>query len=181
MKLRHRTCGQKPTYYTAPIGIGVPSREQIEVTDPTHPLYGLALPCLGVTTRPRLGHVCLVWLAPGVERLIPLAATSLAPLPPPPVRCRLSVPAVHALLAVLGSCRLDDSADPGQEGTDGSTQSSTLAPRTARAPAGISASGRDNLAVGPGAAASPPLGQPHPSTAPGVSADPRTDPPGGGQ
>ena len=75
--------------------------EHITVTDPTHPLYALTLPCLGITTNPQLGPTCIVSLAPGVERLIPLRATSLAPTSPPPSPCRLSVAALHAVLAVL--------------------------------------------------------------------------------
>ena len=77
-----------------------PSVETIEVTDPTHPLYGLTLPCLGITVKQRLGRVCVVWLHPGVERLIPVAATSLAPVQPAAPRCRLSLPAATRLLAV---------------------------------------------------------------------------------
>jgi hypothetical protein len=80
-----------------------PSVETIEVTDPTHPLYGLTLPCLGVTVKPRLGRVCVVWLHPGVERLIPVAATSLVPERPAVSRCRLSLPAATRLLAVRAS------------------------------------------------------------------------------
>src|SRR5690242_3497529 len=67
----------KSQQQTAPIGVTLPTGEYIEVTDPTHPLYGLTLPCLSVTVKQRLGRVCVVWLAPGIERLIPLASTSL--------------------------------------------------------------------------------------------------------
>ena len=81
----------------------LPPVECIEITDPTHPLYGLTLPCLSVTVKQRLGRVCVVWLAPGVERLIPVASTSLAQVRPSPSPCRLSVAAVHQLLAVLVS------------------------------------------------------------------------------
>src|SRR5262249_34361764 len=69
----------------------------------------------GVTTKPRLGRVCVVWLYPGVERVLPVAATSLAgsaPLPPAP--CRLSVAGLQALLAVVAS-----QAAPDQEGARG--------------------------------------------------------------
>ena len=34
------------------------------------PLYGLRLLCLGVTKKQHLGRVCVVWLAPGVERIL---------------------------------------------------------------------------------------------------------------
>ena len=80
-----------------------PDVDHVEVTDPTHPLYGLTFPCLGVTTKQRLGHVCVVWLAPGIERLIPLAATSLGPVASPPPACRLCLAALQTLLAVLAS------------------------------------------------------------------------------
>jgi hypothetical protein len=78
-----------------------PDVDQVEVTDPAQPLYGLMFPCLRVTTKQRLGRVCVVWLAPGIERLIPLAATSLGPVAAPPPACRLCLAALHTLLAVL--------------------------------------------------------------------------------
>src|SRR5262245_42430782 len=88
--------------------------DTVEVTDPTHPLYGLTFPLIGVTTKPRLGRVCVVWLYPGVERVIPVTATSLAdPGPFPPASCRLSVAGLEALLAVVSQ------ADSRQEETHG--------------------------------------------------------------
>jgi hypothetical protein len=68
----------------------VPPTEAVTVTDPAHPLYGLTLPCLGVTNKQRLGRACVVWLAPGIERLVPVAATSLSPIAHPAPRCRLA-------------------------------------------------------------------------------------------
>ncbi len=56
-----------------------PPPDTIEITDPRHPLYGLTLACFGVTLKQRLGRVCIVWLHPGVEQLVPVAATSLVP------------------------------------------------------------------------------------------------------
>jgi hypothetical protein len=54
--------------------------------------------------------VCVVWLAPGIERLIPVSATSLAgSSADPPSPCRLSAESARALLCVLGSV-LDDLA-----------------------------------------------------------------------
>jgi hypothetical protein len=75
-----------------------PSVDYVEVTDPTHPLYGLTLPCLGITNKQRLGRVAVVWLAPGIERLIPLAATHLAAVASPPPACRLCLAALDGLV-----------------------------------------------------------------------------------
>src|SRR5215471_9554957 len=77
--------------------------DTIEVTDPTHPLYGLIFPLLEITTKPRLGRVCVVGLYPGVERVIPLAATSLGGPPTAPSACRLSVEGLQALDAVVAT------------------------------------------------------------------------------
>src|SRR5262249_45102528 len=95
--------GCAATRYTAPSGISVLAKEVIEVPDPTHPLHGLRLPCPGVTNKARLGWACIVWLAPGIERVIPTGATSRGGPRPPPSPCRLSAPAIRALLAVLAS------------------------------------------------------------------------------
>lgn len=78
--------------------------DTVEVIDPTHALYGKILPLVGVTTRKNLGRVAIVRIHPGVERKIPLSATSLADtLTPPPSPCRLSVVSVERLLAVVAS------------------------------------------------------------------------------
>ncbi|MGH8072379.1 MAG: hypothetical protein ACRERE_45525 [Candidatus Entotheonellia bacterium] len=58
--------------------------DTVTVTDPTRPLSGLTFPLIGVTTKPRLGRVCVVWLYPGVERVILVTATALAGSAPPP-------------------------------------------------------------------------------------------------
>ena len=56
------------------------------VVDPGHPLYGLTLPLRGMVAHPRLGLLCTVALAPGVERLISIGATDRAGVVPPPSR-----------------------------------------------------------------------------------------------
>jgi len=78
--------------------------DTVEVVDPTHPLYGRTLPLVGVTTKQVLGLAAIVWIRPGVERMVPLSATSIADAPaPPPSPCRLSVASVERLLAVVAS------------------------------------------------------------------------------
>src|SRR4051812_19970569 len=88
---------------SAPIGLLDLTGETIRVVDPTHPLYDLSLPLVGVTATSRLGQVCVVWLQPGVTRVIPQAATSLATVVSSPSPCRLSVTSIQRLLAVVGS------------------------------------------------------------------------------
>lgn len=77
------------------------AQETVEVTDPAHPLYGLTLPLLGIAKKQYLGRVCVVWLHPGVERLVPVAATNLAGIVTSPSPCRLSVAAIQALVAAV--------------------------------------------------------------------------------
>jgi hypothetical protein len=90
-----------PFQQNTPLGLTALPTDTVEVTDPTHPLYGLSFPLIGVTVKQRLGRVCLVWLHPGIERAIPVSATSLASEPHVLVACRLSVAGLQTLLHVL--------------------------------------------------------------------------------
>lgn len=101
--------------------------QHIEVVDPTHPLYGLTLPCLGITTKQLLGRVCIVWLAPGIERLIPVTSTNLVPPLAPPSPCRLSAHAVQRMLSVLLSALTEASDPSAQEDHDGASAQFTHA------------------------------------------------------
>ena len=133
--------------------MSVPPTEQIEVTDPTHPLYGLTLPCLGLTNKQHLGRVCVVWLAPGIERLVPVSATSLVGPPSSPTPCRLSVGAVEALLTVLVSAGAIPAGWRSQEDVDVSAPLTTSTPTAvATRPTAAAAvpAGRDaHHAIGP--------------------------------
>ena len=157
--------------------MSIPPTEEIEATDPTHPLFGRRFPCLGVTSKQLLGRVCVVWLAPGVERLIPVAATSLAGVPPPPSACRLSVPAVVALLAVLTSAGTFVAPPSGQEDTDAT-------PQTASPTAPAISSARDSgRAAGPPGSARPAahgMGRPLPTGTGALPPDADHAVPGGG-
>ena len=111
--------------------------DTVEIVDPTHALYGKTLPLVGVTTRKNLGRVAYVRIHPGVERKIPLSATSLADtLTPPPSPCRLSVTSVERLLAVVASfpnTGLEEEHGenhPGSEAT-GATRAAPGEPHTA--------------------------------------------------
>ena len=122
------------TQHNTPLGLSVPPTVAVTVTDPTHPLYGLTLPCLGVTNKQRLGPACVIWLTPGVERLVPVAATSLSPIVRPTSRCRLAPASVAAFLRVLASAIDDTSARAGQEEHDGSDRDAAGALATATTP-----------------------------------------------
>ena len=105
--------------------------DTVEVTDPTHPLYGLIFPLIGITTKPRLGRVCVVWLYPGVERIIPVAATSLGESPATPSPCRLCIEGLQVLLAVVAAW---DARSPQEADVDFACSHDTPQP-TARPPA----------------------------------------------
>ena len=110
----------------------------VTVTELAHPLYGLTFPLVGVTTKQRLGRVCVVWLYPGVERVIPVTATDLAgSAPSPPSPCRLSVAGLDALLAV-GASQADLSQEETYVATAHPPNTDTAATLTAMVGAGDS-------------------------------------------
>jgi hypothetical protein len=123
----------------------VGAAEVVEVTDPAHPLYGLTFPLIEVANKPQLGRACAVRLTPGVVRLIPLAATDRGGVPPVRTACRLSVPALRALVALaaaLGGDRQEERDDgpAGAPARDGARAATPVAlGATGRAAAGVAA------------------------------------------
>jgi hypothetical protein len=106
--------------------------DTVEIVDPTHPLYGKALPLVGITTKKRLGRVAIVWIDPGIEKLVPLGATSLADAPATsPSPCRLSVASVESLLAVVASLPNTGSEEHGESHPSAATSEATGATRAA--------------------------------------------------
>jgi hypothetical protein len=88
-----------------------PAIGTVEVIDPAHPLYAKTFPLFAVTRKQRVGKACIVWVRPGVESIVPLAATDLVEEPPrPPSPCRLSVDSARRLLAVVAS--ITDACSP---------------------------------------------------------------------
>src|SRR4029453_9958278 len=92
---------RKRAQHTTPVGISADSTGAIEVVDPAHPLYGLTLPLINITTHPRLGRICIVSPHSGGGRVIPIAATDRGGVLPTPARGRLSLTAIRRLVAVL--------------------------------------------------------------------------------
>jgi hypothetical protein len=106
---------RNPFQQNTPLGLTALPTDTVEVTDPTHPLYGLSFPLIGITVKQRLGRVCLVWLHPGIERAIPVRATDLTSELYVPTTCQLSVAGLQALLQVLSSLvcpNQEDAHDP---------------------------------------------------------------------
>jgi hypothetical protein len=134
-----------PTLFqqNTPLGLTALPTDTVEVTDPTHPLYGLSFPLLGITVKQRLGRVCLVWLYPGIERVIPVAATNLAGESRVPTPCRLSMDGLQTLLHVLSSlvCPSQEDAheyvesSPLSTASHSSTSLAVSRPRTDAVPA----------------------------------------------
>src|SRR5262249_11985420 len=122
-------CGQ--SQQNTPLKPTASPTDTVKVTDPTHPLDGLTFPLMGITTKPRLGRVGVVWLYPGIERLIPFAATSLSETPAPPSRCRLCVAGLQGLLTVVAAW---DARPPQEADVDSPCSRDTPQP-TARPPA----------------------------------------------
>jgi hypothetical protein len=92
-----------PLQDDAPLGSTLFGGDLVEVVDPTHPLYGLTLPVIGITQKRSSVVMCAVWLQPGIERLIPIAATDRGAAQAGRTRCRLSIASSGALLAVVAS------------------------------------------------------------------------------
>src|SRR5581483_7492482 len=76
------------------------SREEITVTDPTHPLFGRTLKLIQITTFSARGRCCWVELLPQVSASIPLACTDLA-TEPRPQPTLLTLQAIEQLVAVF--------------------------------------------------------------------------------
>jgi len=123
------------------------------VIDPTHPLYGLSFPLIGITVKQRLGRVCLVWLHPGIERAIPVRATTLANESHVPVVCRLSVAGLQALLHVLSPlvCPNQEDAHEPVAGTQSRTitLSSTIPTVSRSGPDAVSSPDSSSVFVSP--------------------------------
>ena len=89
----------------------------LEVTDPTHPLFGRCFPLISITRHPR--HTAFVFVAyrDTMRLRIPLSSTSLAPSQSRPFRTKWTREAVQELLSLVtegeASCH-----SPGTSGED---------------------------------------------------------------
>jgi hypothetical protein len=86
---------------SAPLGKDVSLPETVTVVDSRHPLYDQTFPLLYLTHAHHLIRCCVVQLAPDVTRLIPIAATNLAPLPPVAVPALVDLSSLQGLIATF--------------------------------------------------------------------------------
>jgi hypothetical protein len=98
---RHRRARCCLSQVTTPVGCRLSPEQTITVIDPRHPLCGRTLTLITMTYHADLGHCCVVWLRPQVERLVPVGATNLAFNPNDISPTPLSVDAVEQLLRVV--------------------------------------------------------------------------------
>lgn len=100
--VHYQTSPQQNTPFQNPIRENV---TEIEVTDPTHPLFGRRFPVLSITSTPTaVGHIFVAYRGHIVLR-IPLLATNLVP-PRPRGQSKLTFAAVIELLAVAAECEV---------------------------------------------------------------------------
>jgi hypothetical protein len=98
------------THRDAPIADGdLSGAEEIEVTNPGHPLYGRRFRLLTVTSGVRSAQLARVVYRPDIFLLLPISATSLHPPTPRSVPTKLCWEALEDLLRVTvereGECR----------------------------------------------------------------------------
>jgi hypothetical protein len=93
--------------------------ETVTVVDPRHPLHDQSFPLLHLKNKQELIPSCLVRIAEGVERLIPVNVTNLAVAPPVVFPLPLDLSSLHNLTQVF----LHIQAQIGKECEDGATGS----------------------------------------------------------
>jgi hypothetical protein len=94
------------------------SADEIEVTDPTHPLFGRRFPIVSVShPLQRPGHVVVAY-RDFMRLRISVQATNLTADIGSQVRTQFTREAILALLALLKECEDSCPAHPGTSGTD---------------------------------------------------------------
>ena len=78
-----------------------PSPEEVEVTDPTHPLFGRRFPVISISRQPR--HTAFVFVAyrDAMRLRIPISSTSLAPSQVRTFRTKWTREAIQELLSLV--------------------------------------------------------------------------------
>src|SRR4051794_23500624 len=78
-----------------------PPSEEVEVTDPTHPLFGRRFSFLSVTRNPRGPAFVLVAYRDAMRLRIPISSTNLTPSQIRPVRTKWTRDAAQELLSLV--------------------------------------------------------------------------------
>lgn len=102
----------------------------VTVVDPRHPLFGQTFPLLHIKNKQGLIPCCLVRLAEGAERLIPISATDLANEPPTTFPLPIDISSLHELTqAFLRICaQIEKECGDGTTGNSQLSRSNTSAP-----------------------------------------------------
>jgi hypothetical protein len=94
----HRT---KPFHDTPLNNPPEPPSEEVEVTDPTHPLFGRRFAVLSVTRNPRGPAFVFVAYRDALRLRIPISSTNLAPSQIRPLRTKWTREAAQELLSLV--------------------------------------------------------------------------------
>ena len=106
----------KPNRPYTSIARTLAASDTVTVVDPRHPLYGQSFPLLHLKNKQELIPSCLVLLAEGAERLIPVNVTNLAASSPVAFPLPMDLSSLHNLTKVF----LRIQAQMGKECGDGS-------------------------------------------------------------
>jgi hypothetical protein len=88
---------------------------EIEVTDPTHPLFGRHFSALSISSPPQgEGNVLVVYKHMALR--VPVSATNLAPARPGP-RTKLTLEAVAELVSLVEECEVICQCNPSESGS----------------------------------------------------------------
>src|SRR5215475_10549513 len=104
----HGSCGQTTVHLNTPVNNPlVDDPTEVEVIDPTHPLFGRRFTLLSARPRPHsVGYIFVAYRDTIVLRL-PHAATSLGAAPPESVpRTKLTTHAVTELISFATQCEV---------------------------------------------------------------------------
>jgi hypothetical protein len=93
----------------------------VEVTDPTHPLYGRRFPVVAISHPPqRPGHVAVAY-RDFMRLRLPVLATDLALKNTAALRSKFTRAALGELLALVKECAGSCPSDPATSGADSPT------------------------------------------------------------
>jgi hypothetical protein len=90
--------------------------DEIEVTDPTHPLHGRRFPLLSVSGSLRTAGYVWVEYRPGILLMLPIPATSLQPAAPRGIATKLCLEALEDLVATAGGSEGACPSSPARSG-----------------------------------------------------------------
>src|SRR5262249_43390862 len=95
--------------------------EEVQVTDPTHPLFGRRFRVLSVSRTPHAAGQVVVAYRDGMRLCLPVPATDLAPAGLPAPRTTFTPEALHGPLALVKECEGSCPGHPGASGADSPT------------------------------------------------------------